>query len=91
MAEIVIERNLSDGRVEALNVSSWPVWTKSVSEFPWSYDEPETCYFIEGEVVVTPVGGEPVHMKAGDYVVFPRGLKCTWKILANVKKHYQFG
>jgi uncharacterized cupin superfamily protein len=26
----------------------------------------------------------------GDLVKFPVGLECTWKILKDVKKHYQF-
>ncbi len=30
------------------------------SEFPWTYDEPETCYFLEGEVTVTGEDGEVV-------------------------------
>ncbi|WP_293047736.1 cupin domain-containing protein [Moorena sp. SIO1F2] len=24
-------------------------------------------------------------------VTFPAGMSCTWKILSNVRKHYQFG
>ncbi|NET86216.1 MAG: cupin domain-containing protein, partial [Moorea sp. SIO1F2] len=27
----------------------------------------------------------------GDLVTFPAGMSCTWKILSNVRKHYQFG
>ena len=26
-----------------LNVKSWPIWEKEISEFPWEYDETETC------------------------------------------------
>ncbi|MDH5793723.1 MAG: cupin domain-containing protein [Candidatus Bathyarchaeota archaeon] len=28
---------------------------------------------------------------AGDYVIFPKGLKCTWEIKKRIKKHYKFG
>lgn len=28
---------------------------------------------------------------AGDLVVFPRGMSCTWKISTAVRKHYSFG
>ncbi len=72
-------------------VRDWPIWTKETSEFPWYYEETETCYFLEGEVVVTPEDGSPVHMGAGDLVVFPRGMACHWKILKPVRKHYDFG
>lgn len=91
MSEIKIENNPSENRLKETGVFDWPVWTKEVSQFPWSYSEPETCYFLEGEVVVTPDNGEPVRMGKGDLVTFPRGLSCTWKVLKDVKKHYHFG
>ena len=91
MSEIKIERSPSKRQLDEIGVSGWPIWTKEVSEFPWTYDEQETCYFLEGDVVVTPVGGEPVEMGKGDMVTFPKGMSCTWKISKDVKKHYQFG
>ncbi len=74
-----------------LNVRSWPVWEKEISEFPWEYDEPETCYILEGDVIVTPENGIPVRFGKGDLVIFPSGLKCMWKIKEAVRKHYKFG
>ena len=62
MSEIKIERNPSQEHLEELGVTSWPIWTKEASQFPWSYDASETCYFLEGDVVVTPDGGKPVVM-----------------------------
>lgn len=91
MDEIRIERNPDKQRLKELGISGWPIWTKEASEFPWTYDEPETCYFLEGDVVVTPGGGEPVKMGKGDMVTFPKGLSCTWQIRKDVRKHYQFG
>ncbi|MCS6815279.1 MAG: cupin domain-containing protein [Cyanobacteria bacterium] len=89
--EISIERQPTPERLQQLGIASWPIWTKEVSEFPWSYDEPETCYFLEGDVVVTPTSGEPVHIGKGDLVTFPAGMSCTWQITSPVKKHYRFG
>jgi len=74
-----------------LGVKSWPVWTKEISEFQWEYDEKETCYILEGKVVVTPENGKPVSFGKGDLVIFQSGLKCTWKINSPVRKHYKFG
>ncbi|EGJ32726.1 MULTISPECIES: cupin domain-containing protein [Moorena] len=88
--KIMIERPSQD-HLDNLGVSNWPIWTKEVSEFPWTYDEQEICYLLEGEVVVTPDGGEPVQIAKGDLVTFPAGMSCTWKIISNVRKHYQFG
>lgn len=88
--EISIERQPSRDRLNELQVTSWPIWQKEVSEFPWTYDMQETCYFLEGDVIVTPTGGQPVQMGKGDLVTFPAGMSCTWKILQAVKKHYCF-
>jgi uncharacterized cupin superfamily protein len=75
---------------ESKNAESWGIWEKEVSEFPWEYDSQETCLLIEGQVEVTTEEGEKVSFGAGDYVIFPKGLKCTWKIIQPVKKYYKF-
>ena len=89
--EIAIDRQPTQAKLENLGVSNWAIWSKGVSTFPWTYDEQEICYFLEGDVVVTPAGGEPMQMGKGDLVTFPAGMSCTWEIRQTVKKHYQFG
>lgn len=88
--EINVERQPSAAKLQELGITNWPIWTKERSEFPWYYDSQETCYFLEGDVVVTPESGQPVQMGKGDLVTFPVGMSCTWNILKNVKKHYRF-
>jgi uncharacterized protein len=88
--DITIVRQAGHDELEKLQVFSWPIWTKEVSTFPWTYDDRETCYFLEGEVTVTPEAGEPVCMGAGDLVTFPKGMRCTWEISRPVRKHYMF-
>lgn len=90
MAEINIEHKPDAAILEKLGVGSWPVWTCKTSEFPWTYDSRETCYLLEGDVIVTPDGGTPVSIKAGDLVTFPAGMSCRWHVLQAVRKHYQF-
>ncbi len=90
MGEIKIEKGPSDERLARLGVKDWEIWTKEVSDFPWTYDSTETCYFLAGEVEVTPEGGAPVMMGKGDLVTFPAGMSCRWKISAPVRKHYTF-
>ena len=89
--EISIDSSPSESKLQSLNVSKWPIWTKEISEFPWEYDVQETCYFLNGEVIVTPENQSPVKLNQGDLVIFPAGMKCTWKIVKDVKKHYKFG
>lgn len=91
MTAISVTHNPDRQILETLGVFDWPVWTKEVSEFPWHYDEKETCYLLEGEVEVTAEDNDTVRFGKGDLVVFPAGLSCTWKIVKAVKKHYQFG
>ncbi len=91
MAEIKIEHEPKESHLKSMGVQNWPIWTKEASEFPWTYEETETCYFLEGEVEVTPQGGTPVRMGKGDLVTFPAGMSCTWKVRKDVRKHYRFG
>lgn len=65
------------------------IWAKEPSRFDWSYDSQEECLFLEGEVIIH-AGGKQVKIRAGDFVTFPRGLKCTWEVLKQVRKHYRF-
>ena len=67
----------------------WSIWTCDPSEFDWEYTEEEHCYVLEGEVIVE--GSEnTVAISKGDYVIFPKGLKCFWKVIKPIKKHYIF-
>ena len=90
MARIKVDKTPTENQLDGLGVFEWPIWTKEVSEFPWSYDESETCYFLEGDVIVTPEDGDPVVMGKGDLVTFPKDMKCRWNIRKDVKKHYTF-
>lgn len=83
-------KKLSKDELQKIGVFGWPVWTKEVSQFDWQYDEVERCYIIEGDVDIE-TGTGTVHFGQGDYVVFPEGLNCVWKIKKAVKKHYKFG
>ena len=74
---------------EIAKMKSNPTWTCGVSEFDWYYSSEETCLIIEGEVTVEYDGGS-VSFGAGDYVIFPKGLSCVWKVTKPVKKHYEF-
>ena len=86
--EPVIRKPTDEEKEES---NSWPIWEKEVSEFPWEYDTKETCLLLEGDVTVKNEEGKEFHFKKGDYVIFPKGMKCTWKINREVRKHYKMG
>ena len=82
---------LSQDQLNRMNVFSWPIWTKEVSKFDWSYDSQEQCYFLEGDVLLETSDGQKYEFGKGDFVTFPEGLKCVWNVRKPVKKHYKFG
>jgi len=75
---------------ETAEMSGKPVWECGVSEFDWYYDSEEHCLLLAGEVSVSYGNAGSVSFGAGDYVVFPRGLSCIWRVTRPVKKHYIF-
>jgi len=89
MSGIKVERPDKD-RLEAMGVSSWPIWEKEVSKFDWSYDQEEVCYILDGEVTVQTKDGGSVSFGPGDLVTFPKGMECKWDIKSPVRKHYSF-
>ncbi len=90
MSEIKIEHQPERDKLEGLGVFNWSIWEKEASTFPWTYDSSETCYFLQGDVIVTSEGGEPVQVGKGDLVIFPAGMSCVWEIREAVRKHYIF-
>ncbi len=80
----------SPQELQELGVQDWEVWEKEPSDFEYHYDKQEECYFINGDVQIVTSTGETVQIHAGDFVVFPRGLDCTWHITHAVRKHYRF-
>ena len=80
---------LSNEEISDLGILGWPIWSCDVSEFDWKYSERESCLLLEGEVEVKSEF-ETVRFSAGNFVVFPKGLKCHWKVTRPVRKHYTF-
>ena len=51
MGKIYIEHKVTPAKLDVLYVDDWPVWSKEISEFDWTYDNAETCYVIEGKTI----------------------------------------
>jgi len=89
MPKIIVEKNLNDARKAELGIASWNIWDCDVREFRLDFQgESEHSYILEGEIVVTPDGGESVTLVPGDYVIFPDGLTSMWSVTKTLKKHY---
>ncbi len=88
MAQVIIEK-LTEQDINARGIKEWPIWSKEISRFDWSYDSTEQCLILEGEIVVETAEGS-YSIKAGDFVTFKQGLQCVWDIKKAVRKHYNF-
>ncbi|MBD3383308.1 DUF861 domain-containing protein [candidate division KSB1 bacterium] len=86
--KIIIEKP-SEEFLKEKSVFSWPIWQAEPSTFPWHYDETEICYILEGKAKIK-TDDETIEINEGDFVRFPAGLSCTWIILEQVRKHYNF-
>jgi uncharacterized cupin superfamily protein len=88
MATVKIE-HLTPEEISRRDIRAWPVWEKEISRFPWTYDQEEQCYILEGEIIIETDQGN-FYLKPGDFVTFEKGLSCLWDIRKPVKKHYHF-
>ena len=74
MHDIKVEHHPTPERLSAMGVWEWPIWEKEVSEFPWTYQSTEVCYFLDGAVLVTPEGGKRCALARAIWSPSPAGL-----------------
>ncbi|XP_031287083.1 uncharacterized protein LOC116145779 [Pistacia vera] len=88
---IIIENNPSDSKLSELGIKSWPKWGCPPGKYTFKYNAEETCYLLKGKVKVFPKGSsEFVEFGAGDLVIIPKGISCTWDVSVAIDKHYKF-
>ena len=66
------------------------IWECSVGSYHATYTAYEYVVLIKGRIVITPDGGTPVTVQAGDAFVVEKDFKGTWKIEEPVRKHFDF-
>jgi|SRR5581483_2241247 len=64
------------------------IWECTAGPSHWTLETHEQIYIISGRMTVTPDGGEPTDVNAGDTAVFPRGWTGTWQIHETLRKLY---
>jgi hypothetical protein len=62
------------------------IWETTAGRFEWHYGSDELVVILDGEVEITPPGGEPVVLRRGDLVFFPGGQIMHWHVRTYVKK-----
>ncbi|MGB3147274.1 MAG: cupin domain-containing protein [Paracoccaceae bacterium] len=66
------------------------IWECSPGSYHATYTAYEYVVLIAGRIVITPDGGTPVTVQAGDAFVVEADFKGTWKIEEHVRKHFDF-
>ena len=64
------------------------VWTATPGTYHAVYAEYEFVHLIEGSITITPDGGLPTYVAAGDAFVVEAGFSGTWEITESVVKHF---
>ena len=87
MSQIKIKKPTEE-KLKELGTDKWSHWECEPSTFDWSYDSNEDCYILEGKAKVKTLD-EEVEFGKGDLVSFPKGLNCTWTVIAKMRKVYR--
>ena len=65
-------------------------WECTPGTYHATYTAYEFVHMLKGRIIITPDGGKPVTVKAGDAFVVEADFKGTWKIVEKVRKHFDF-
>ena len=65
-------------------------WMSTPGTWRVDYQDWEYCHFLEGRCVLTPEGGQPIELSAGDVFVVEPGFRGTWEVVETVRKYYVF-
>lgn len=63
------------------------IWECTPGVFDYLHTD-ETACLVQGRVQVTPEGGEPLQLGAGDVVFFPEGSRTRWEVYETVRKAF---
>lgn len=66
------------------------IWECTKGSYHATYTAYEYVVLIAGRITITPDGGTPVMVQAGDSFVVEPTFKGTWRIEEDVRKHFDF-
>ena len=64
------------------------IWQATLGKWRLSYDEWEYFRLTAGHSILTPEGGEPIHLRAGDSHIVRPGMNGTWEVVETTVKDY---
>jgi len=66
------------------------IWECTPGSYHATYSAYEYVVLISGVITITPDGGVPVTVRAGDAFVVEKEFRGTWTIVEPVRKHFDF-
>lgn len=64
------------------------LWEATEGSFAFRFEHWEFFRVISGVAVVTPEGGDPMTLRAGDALVMEPGFTGRWDVVETMLKHY---
>ncbi len=64
------------------------IWQSTPGKWRVAYDEWEYFHILSGHSILTPEGGEPIHLRAGDSQIIRPGFTGTWEVVETTRKDY---
>lgn len=64
------------------------LWECTPGRFTWEFVWDEFVHVHAGHVIVTTEDGQRIELRAGDFAMFPRGMKTEWEVLERVRKTF---
>lgn len=64
------------------------IWECSPGIWERTIMQEEFAHFVSGSATFIPEGGEPIEVRAGDSIWFPKNTRGVWQITENVRKVY---
>jgi uncharacterized cupin superfamily protein len=62
------------------------LWQSTAGRFEWHYGSDELVHILDGEVEITPPGGQPFTARPGDVFFVSSGQVLHWHVRDHVKK-----
>lgn len=73
---------------ESNGIDCMGIWQCSPGVWERTIMQEEFAHFISGSATFIPESGEPIELKAGDTIWFPKNSRGIWKITEDVRKVY---
>jgi uncharacterized cupin superfamily protein len=68
------------------NASYVCLWEGTAGSFNWHYEKDEMIFVLSGEAWITDAEGRERHVGSGDYVFFPAGATCRFRVETYLRK-----